>query len=177
MKHILLVITVAFLSFGLAGCTSTSTIVGALSAIGNACSVSVVVVPVLVATGVVDVVSGALILDYTGHVSKSVGQAKVELASTDPNPLKITRIVGYFSSIAVPALPSRAGAIVMAIQLAVEAFLGRLQKPAVVAYAAAKPGEELRLSYADRAELSNIARQSAATSTAIAKWKLDYPVK
>ena len=27
MKHILLVITVAFLSFGLAGCTSTSTIV------------------------------------------------------------------------------------------------------------------------------------------------------
>jgi hypothetical protein len=115
-------------------------------------------------------------LTYTDQVAKAIPLAKAELASNDPNPLKIARIAGYLSTIAAPALPGKAGAIVIAIQLAVEMFLERLQKPSVAAYAAAMPGQELKLSYADKSELGNISKKAAATSSAIAKWKAAHPI-
>jgi hypothetical protein len=126
------------------GCTppNTSQLVTALNAVADASSVAVVVTESLVALGKVSPQVAAQVSTYATGVNGAVTTSIAELNSTDPNPVKITKITAAFAAVATPAFGTQAPAITAAINAvatAVEIFLGQLNSSTTVKLAKVAP--------------------------------------
>lgn len=151
----------------LCGC-SISGISVSLTAISDACAFATVTVPILEASGVLPTGIGNIILAYTGAVSNAASQSSAELLSTDPPAVQATKIISYFSAVAVPALGPTVGpevqSIVTAINAAVDLFVQQFKSPR--AQAALKSGalNHQKLSMGDRHTLGSLKSKFDATS-------------
>lgn len=94
-------------------------------------------VTVLQATGTLPPGTASLITGYLNQVTAGVQFATTELASSDSNAVKASKIVGYFAMIAVPNLPpgtvQTVVAVVQAVANAVANFLATLPNMSLTA--------------------------------------------
>lgn len=141
------------------GC-STSTPSISLTVVSDACVAATVAIPILEASGVLPSGIGNIILAYTGAVSDAASQSSTELLSTDSPAVQATKIIGYFSAVAVPALGPTVGpevqSIVNAISAAVDLFVQQFKSPA--AQKAIKSGalDHQKLSMGERHALGSL---------------------
>lgn len=163
-KWMKLATTVAGFSI-LTGCGSPVTL---LDTIITATAAAATAIPLLEAAGVIPAPTATIILDYADAVNKAAMQSLNEEATSDTTAQKTEKIIGYFATVAVPALGPTAGpeaqAIIQAIVDAVNAFLVQFKNPKVIAAA----GANFKM---DQAAGSRMRKTAEQTGKTISDWK------
>jgi hypothetical protein len=173
VQAILATFMAGILALTTVGCTPTSNLVTTLNAVADAASVAVVVAQGLAAAGKISPADAALIATYASGVSTAVTESITELSSSDTNPIKITKISGFFAAVAVPAIPggSALAPYITAIVQVVTQFIGQLNSSTVLTAAKVAPKAPLKLTMGDKMALHKTKKKADATIAVAAKLK------
>ncbi len=139
-----------------------------LAIVSDATTAATIAIPILETAGVVPAPIGNLILDYTAAVGDACSQSSTELLTADTAAIKSEKIIGYFATVAVPALGPTVGpevaAIIKAIESAVNLFLSHFTTPHARAMIASGAVDGVKLSTGDRRAIGSLQKKFAATA-------------
>lgn len=127
-------------------------------------------VSVLEGTGTIPPPVGTLINTYLNAVSEGTVFASMELASTDPQPIKASKIIAKFASIAKPDLPAGTAqnivTVIEAVANAAAKFLATISTAQTALATSAKP---LKMTSGDMAAMPKIQARAEALQVRTSK--------
>jgi hypothetical protein len=149
-------------------------IVQDLNYVGDAASVAEITATALQATGVISQQVAQVVITTAQQAATAVSQSITEVESSDPNPIKITKVSAYFAAVVIngAGLPPQALTLVNAISAAIQVLLSQLNSQTVVTAAQSAPRSNLSLvlTNRDRLALGTIKAKADQTYKAAGEW-------
>jgi hypothetical protein len=175
MKTRTIICVLAALLVGCGGPVTPTSLITDLQAVGDAASVAVVTAEALQVAGVIPASVAQTVISAGQATAAAVTQSVTELGSTDSNPMKISRIILYFTAVPIntAGMPPAAAALIGAISAAVQVLLTDLGNAQVVSAAKAAPQVSpiTLLTNGDKIALKAINTKAMATLTAAETWE------